>query len=172
MSRWERGRELLSVGGVFDGLADGAGGVLDGLADRAGGILDGLADGTGGVAAAWAVAHPIVVGQIGWRVFRAIDLRARDYFARFGLKAERPRGNKHRFTSKWTTIELEAALHEAGVPCAPIQDVAELLRHPQTRTSGFLAPLPGTPEVPVVTLPVRWDDEVFPVRRAPPARAQ
>lgn len=37
--------------------------------------------GTGGVAAAWAVAHPIVVGQIGWRVFRAIDLRARDYFA-------------------------------------------------------------------------------------------
>jgi O-antigen/teichoic acid export membrane protein len=37
--------------------------------------------GTAGIAAAWAVAHPIVVGQIAWRVFRAIDLRARDYFA-------------------------------------------------------------------------------------------
>jgi crotonobetainyl-CoA:carnitine CoA-transferase CaiB-like acyl-CoA transferase len=74
--------------------------------------------------------------------------------------------------SNWTTIELEAALHEAGVPCAPIQDVAELLRHPQTRASGLLSALPGTPTVPVVALPVRWDDEVFPVRRAPPARAQ
>lgn len=37
--------------------------------------------GTAGIAGAWVIAHPLVVGQIGRRVFRAIQLRATDYFA-------------------------------------------------------------------------------------------
>lgn len=63
-------------------------------------------------------------------------------------------------TSGWTTSALSAALQEAGVPSAPIHDVAEALAHPQVRASGLLSALPGR-SVEVVPLPIAFDG-VFP----------
>jgi crotonobetainyl-CoA:carnitine CoA-transferase CaiB-like acyl-CoA transferase len=63
----------------------------------------------------------------------------------------------------WTE-ELDAV----GVPCAPMQTIAELLAHPQMIASGILqAPPEGN--FPVVGLPLRFDSERPPYRRQPPA---
>lgn len=66
--------------------------------------------------------------------------------------------------------ELEEALRQAGVPCARLQDVGEVVRHAQTQAAGLLQPMPGREDVPLVALPVAWDDELLPVRQSPPAR--
>lgn len=68
------------------------------------------------------------------------------------------RGNK-----EW--IEL---LDAAGVPCAPVQDVGAMLRHPQTEALGMLQPVPGS-SIPLVGLPIRFDGERPRPRSAPPA---
>lgn len=58
-------------------------------------------------------------------------------------------------TTPWTTAALIEALSAAGVPCAPIQNVAELLAHPQTAESGLLnADRDG---LKMVGLPVEFD---------------
>lgn len=55
--------------------------------------------------------------------------------------------------------ELLAAFREAGVPAAPIRDVAGVLGDPQTRASGMLAPVrhPTRPDYVTPALPVRFD---------------
>ena len=47
-------------------------------------------------------------------------------------------------------------LDAAGVPCAPVQDVAQMLSHPQTQALGLVQPVPGS-SVPMVGLPVRFN---------------
>jgi crotonobetainyl-CoA:carnitine CoA-transferase CaiB-like acyl-CoA transferase len=91
------------------------------------------------------------------RLCRALDVaelegdpRFRDNPARVANRDalnERIRGA----TSRWTTAVL---LRDAGVPCAPIQDVAEVLNDPQTHASGMLVRGTGTTAMP---LPIRWN---------------
>lgn len=64
--------------------------------------------------------------------------------------------------------EWIALLDAAGVPCAPVQDVAAMLRHPQTEALGMLQSVPGS-SIPLVGLPIRFDGERPRPRGAPPA---
>ena len=67
-----------------------------------------------------------------------------------------------------TTAEWIALLDAAGVPCAPVQDVAQMLEHPQTRALGLLQQVPGS-SIPLIGLPVRLDGARPPPRRRSPA---
>jgi crotonobetainyl-CoA:carnitine CoA-transferase CaiB-like acyl-CoA transferase len=49
-----------------------------------------------------------------------------------------------------------ARLDAAGVPCAPVQDVAAMLEHPQTQALGILQAVPGS-SIPMIGLPIRFD---------------
>jgi formyl-CoA transferase len=63
---------------------------------------------------------------------------------------------------------LAERLEAAGVPCAPIQTVDEVLRHPQTEALGILQSAPGT-DLSLVGLPISFDGERPAIRRAAPA---
>ena len=54
-------------------------------------------------------------------------------------------------SSDWTSL-----LDNAGVPCAPVQDVAAMLAHPQTEAMGILQKVPGS-SIPMIGLPMRLD---------------
>ena len=59
------------------------------------------------------------------------------------------------------------ALDAADVPCAPMQNMAEVLAHPQTAAMGQIQPVPGT-DMELVGLPVSIDGVRPPIRsRAP-----
>jgi crotonobetainyl-CoA:carnitine CoA-transferase CaiB-like acyl-CoA transferase len=47
-------------------------------------------------------------------------------------------------------------LDEAGVPCAPVQNVAGMLAHPQTVALGLAQEVPGS-SIPLIGLPMRLD---------------
>jgi crotonobetainyl-CoA:carnitine CoA-transferase CaiB-like acyl-CoA transferase len=64
--------------------------------------------------------------------------------------------------------EWIASLDAAGVPCAPVQDVAAMLQHPQTQALGMLQPVPGS-SIPMIGLPIRFDGERPTPRSASPA---
>jgi len=53
----------------------------------------------------------------------------------------------------WTML-----LDEAGIPCAPVQDVAGMLAHPQTAALGQVQSVPGS-SIPLIGLPMRLDGE-------------
>lgn len=52
--------------------------------------------------------------------------------------------------------EWSARLDDAGVPCAPVQDVGAMLRHPQAQALGIARRAPGS-SIPMIGLPVRFD---------------
>jgi len=58
-------------------------------------------------------------------------------------------------------------LEEAGVPCAPIQDLREMLAEPQTEALGLLQSVPGL-DLDLMTLPVSFDGRRPPIRRRAP----
>jgi len=60
-----------------------------------------------------------------------------------------------------------ALLDAAGVPAAPLQAVGEVLAHEQTKALGMLQATPDA-EMQFVGLPLRFDGERPPIRRAPP----
>jgi crotonobetainyl-CoA:carnitine CoA-transferase CaiB-like acyl-CoA transferase len=66
--------------------------------------------------------------------------------------------------SKGEWIDL---LEAAGVPCAPINSLPEVLAQPQTDAIGILQPVPGE-EMPLVGLPLSFDGVRPSIRRAPP----
>jgi crotonobetainyl-CoA:carnitine CoA-transferase CaiB-like acyl-CoA transferase len=66
------------------------------------------------------------------------------------------------------TAEWIAALDTAGVPCAPVQNVQQMLDHEQTRALGLLQPMPRG-DMCLLGLPVSFDGERPAPRRAPPA---
>ncbi len=49
-----------------------------------------------------------------------------------------------------------ARLDAAGVPCAPAQDVSQMLAHPQTAALGMVQPVTGS-SIPLIGLPLRLD---------------
>ena len=57
-----------------------------------------------------------------------------------------------------TNAQWSAALDAAGVPCAPVQDVAQMLEHEQLHALGLLQTVPGS-SVPLIGLPVSFDGE-------------
>ena len=58
-------------------------------------------------------------------------------------------------------------LEEAGVPCAPIQNLREMLAEPQTEALGILQGVPDL-GLDLMTLPVSFDGHRPPVRRRAP----
>lgn len=68
-----------------------------------------------------------------------------------------------RTNDAWTVI-----LDDAGVPCAPVQDVAAMLAHPQLAALGLLQTVPES-SIPAIGLPVRFDGKRPQPRRGPPA---
>jgi crotonobetainyl-CoA:carnitine CoA-transferase CaiB-like acyl-CoA transferase len=70
--------------------------------------------------------------------------------------------------AKRTSADWIAALDAAGVPCAPVQNVQEMLEHPQTRALGILQAIPGL-SAPLVGLPISFDGARPAPRSGPPA---
>jgi crotonobetainyl-CoA:carnitine CoA-transferase CaiB-like acyl-CoA transferase len=58
-------------------------------------------------------------------------------------------------------------LEAAGVPCGPIHTLPEAVRQPQAEAIGIIEPLPGD-DYEVVALPLSFDGQRPPIRRAPP----
>jgi crotonobetainyl-CoA:carnitine CoA-transferase CaiB-like acyl-CoA transferase len=67
-----------------------------------------------------------------------------------------------RTNREWATI-----LDQAGVPNAPMQTIAEVLDHPQTKALGMLQQSPQA-DITLFGLPVSFDGVRPPFRRAPP----
>ena len=66
--------------------------------------------------------------------------------------------------------QLIAALDAAGVPCGPINSVAEVFEEPQVKARGMLGyvPHPSGVDVPQVASPMRFADAPLARRHAPP----
>jgi crotonobetainyl-CoA:carnitine CoA-transferase CaiB-like acyl-CoA transferase len=69
---------------------------------------------------------------------------------------------------KKTNGEWAALLEKAGVPCAPVQNVKQMLEHEQTAALGLLQPVPGSSQ-PLIGLPVSFNNERPLPRSAAPA---
>jgi len=70
--------------------------------------------------------------------------------------------------AKRSSEDWTAVFDRAGVPCAPVQDVRQMLEHEQTRALGMLQAVPGS-SIPLIALPVRFDGKRSTPRSAPPA---
>ena len=70
----------------------------------------------------------------------------------------------------WEREKLISALDAAGVPCGPINSVADVFTEPQVQAREMLrhVPHPSGVKVPLVANPMRFDGEQLPIRTAPP----
>jgi formyl-CoA transferase/CoA:oxalate CoA-transferase len=95
--------------------------------------------------------------------FRTNRLRVRNNEALYDLLAQRLRRDD---TAVW-----QKKLSAAGVPVAPVADVADVVHAPQTEALGMLQPLahPRIPGLRLAALPVSFDGERALHRSAPPA---
>jgi len=100
--------------------------------------------------------------------------------ARFATNPERVRNNAvltpllaERFRD-FTRAELAKALDDAGVPCAPINDIPQVFDDPQLRHRGMLRELshPLAGKVPQVVSPMRFSDAPLRFDRPPPLLGQ
>jgi crotonobetainyl-CoA:carnitine CoA-transferase CaiB-like acyl-CoA transferase len=100
--------------------------------------------------------------------------------ARFATNPGRVRNNAvltpllaERFRD-FTRAELAKALDDAGVPCAPINDIPQVFDDPQLRHRGMLRELshPLAGKVPQVVSPMRFADAPLRFDRAPPLLGQ
>ena len=75
-----------------------------------------------------------------------------------------------RLTSTRKAAELLEALGAAGVPCAPILRVDQVMQEPQTQESGMVvgASHPRLPDYRSIGLPLQWNRARPGVRRVPP----
>jgi crotonobetainyl-CoA:carnitine CoA-transferase CaiB-like acyl-CoA transferase len=70
--------------------------------------------------------------------------------------------------AKRTSDAWVSVLDAAGVPCAPVQNVAQMLGHEQLRALGLLQTVPGS-SVPLIGLPISFDGKRPVPRSASPA---
>jgi crotonobetainyl-CoA:carnitine CoA-transferase CaiB-like acyl-CoA transferase len=70
--------------------------------------------------------------------------------------------------AKRSNGEWTALLDAAGVPCAPVQNMAQMLEHEQTKALGLLQAVPGSSK-PLIGLPISFDGERPLPRAASPA---
>jgi len=93
---------------------------------------------------------------------------------RFKTNPERVRNVKELYPMiekemlKRGNAEWTALLDAAGVPCAPVQNVQQMLEHPQMQALGLLQAVPGSSQ-PLIGLPISFDGERPLPRSAPPA---
>ncbi|MEO5509809.1 MAG: CoA transferase [Longimicrobiales bacterium] len=75
-------------------------------------------------------------------------------------------------TQRHTMAELEAKLQTAGVPCAPVLDVAQVVVEPQTIATQMLQKmdLPGAPGTTLVAAPIKLNGVRPGIGSAPPRR--
>jgi crotonobetainyl-CoA:carnitine CoA-transferase CaiB-like acyl-CoA transferase len=75
---------------------------------------------------------------------------------------------------EWERDKLIAALDAAGVPCGPINTVADVFKEPQIHAREMLrhVPHPAGVEVPLVASPIRFDGDALSIRSAPPLLGQ
>lgn len=69
---------------------------------------------------------------------------------------------KQRGTAEWAAL-LEAA----GIPCAPVQNVAEMIAHEQTSALGLMQEVPGS-AMKFIGLPLSFDGKRPAIRARPP----
>ena len=62
-------------------------------------------------------------------------------------------------------------LDRVGVPCAPLQNVAQMIAHPQTQAMGLMQAVPGS-SIPLMGLPIRIDGVRPQPRSAPPSQGE
>jgi crotonobetainyl-CoA:carnitine CoA-transferase CaiB-like acyl-CoA transferase len=67
-----------------------------------------------------------------------------------------------------TSAHWQEVLHDKGVPCAPIQNLAQMLAHPQTQSLGLVQAVPGT-QMRFLGLPLSFNGE-RPSSYAPPPK--
>jgi crotonobetainyl-CoA:carnitine CoA-transferase CaiB-like acyl-CoA transferase len=67
-----------------------------------------------------------------------------------------------------TTGEWQALLDAADIPNAPMQSIADVLAHPQTKALGMLQESPDG-RIALLGLPLSFDGVRPPFRKAPPA---
>ncbi len=67
-----------------------------------------------------------------------------------------------------TTDHWIEVLDVAGIPCAPVNNLAQMLSHPQTKALGLVQDVPGT-EMKFLGLPLSFDGE-RPAPTAPPPK--
>jgi crotonobetainyl-CoA:carnitine CoA-transferase CaiB-like acyl-CoA transferase len=93
--------------------------------------------------------------------------------ARFATNAQR-NANREALIPEIETIMLTRTkgewldrLEEAGVPCAPIHTLPEVLAQPQTAATGMIQKVPGL-DLELMSLPIRFDGVRPPIRRHAP----
>ena len=67
-----------------------------------------------------------------------------------------------------TSAEWVRQLDAAGVPCAPVQNVQQMVEHAQTHALGIVQPVPGS-SIPLMGLPISFDGQRPQPRHASPA---
>jgi crotonobetainyl-CoA:carnitine CoA-transferase CaiB-like acyl-CoA transferase len=74
----------------------------------------------------------------------------------------------------WEREKLIAALDKAGVPCGPINSVADVFKDPQVQARGMLrhVPHPCGVDVPQVASPMRFAEAPLQTQAAPPLLGQ
>jgi len=68
---------------------------------------------------------------------------------------------------KRSTTEWIAVLEEAGIPCAPVQNVAEMIAHEQTKALGLMQEVPAS-AMKFIGLPLSFDGTRPAIRSRPP----
>jgi crotonobetainyl-CoA:carnitine CoA-transferase CaiB-like acyl-CoA transferase len=58
-------------------------------------------------------------------------------------------------------------LEAAGIPCSPVQDLAQMVAHPQTQALGLVQPVPGS-DMKFIGLPLSFDGRRSAPRSRPP----
>jgi len=103
-----------------------------------------------------------VLGHPEW----ATDPRFANNAGRFAHKAELLKAIEDIFAtrSKGEWLDL---LEAAGIPCAPINSLPDVLEQPQTAALDILKSVPGD-DLPLVGLPLSFDGVRPTIRRAPP----
>ena len=69
--------------------------------------------------------------------------------------------------AKRGNAEWIALLEQAGIPCAPVQNVAEMIAHEQTRALGLMQDVPDS-AMKFIGLPISFDGTRPPIRSRPP----
>jgi formyl-CoA transferase len=104
----------------------------------------------------------VALGRADWASDPRFARNAGRYEHREEILTEVARIVATRTKGEWIDI-LEAA----GVPCAPVNTLTEMLAEPQTEAVGMLMPVPGQ-DLRLMGLPIMLDGERPPIsRRAP-----
>jgi crotonobetainyl-CoA:carnitine CoA-transferase CaiB-like acyl-CoA transferase len=99
---------------------------------------------------------------------------------RFATNAQRVRnigelsGMLRDVFAEWERDRLIAALDKAGVPCGPINTVADVFKEPQVKAREMLryVPHPSGVDVPQVVSPMRFAESPLQTQSAPPLLGQ